>query len=149
MGSRNSRRWGYALTALAVVAAGISVFGPQSLPGREPTLTGAEAWNIYPDGTITEIADSDLDAETTFEKPLPLRASAIVREFHAEEGWGVLDAAEIPGGCWVFYSEIDATGFRVLTSGQRVDLEYEDLVAQYGSDAHQDGYRYRATSVGP
>lgn len=149
MGSRNSRRWGYALTALAVIASGISVFGPQSFPGREPTFTGATAWNIDLDGTITEITDSDLVAETTFEDPPPLRASAVVREFHAEEGWGVLDAAEIPGGCWVFYSEIVATGYRVLTPGQLVDLEYEDLVAQYGSDAHQDGYRYRATSVHP
>ncbi|ANQ74946.1 hypothetical protein ATN38_20775 [Rhodococcus sp. FH8] len=95
------------------------------------------------------MTDSDLVAETTFEDPPPLRASAVVREFHAEEGWGVLDAAEIPGGCWVFYSEIVATGYRVLTPGQLVDLEYEDLVAQYGSDAHQDGYRYRATSVHP
>lgn len=73
--------------ALAFVAAGISVFGPQSLPGREPAFTGAKAWNIDPDGTITEITDSDLDVETTFEKPPPLRASAIVREFHAEVGW--------------------------------------------------------------
>ena len=101
MGSRNSRRWGYALTALAVIAAGISVFGPQSFPGREPTFTGATAWNIDPDGTITEITDSDLVAETTFEDPPPLRASAVVREFHAEEGWVYSTQPKFPAvvGC--------------------------------------------------
>ncbi|MET4047495.1 MULTISPECIES: cold shock domain-containing protein [unclassified Rhodococcus (in: high G+C Gram-positive bacteria)] len=76
-----------------------------------------------------------------------MQTRAIVREFDAEEGWGVLDAPELPGGCWVHYSHIDGTGFRALTAGQLVNVEYEDLLALYGPGAQQDGYAFRAIRV--
>lgn len=51
--------------------------------------------------------------------------TATVREWNDEEGWGVLDSAETPGGCFGHYSDIRAVGFRTLSAGQRVDLAWE------------------------
>ncbi len=36
-------------------------------------------------------------------------ASGVVRWFNADEGWGVIDAPEVPGGCFVHFSFIDGT----------------------------------------
>ncbi|OZC51214.1 hypothetical protein CH286_05935 [Rhodococcus sp. WWJCD1] len=83
-------------------------------------------------------------------EPVPTSTTrAVVREFNGEEGWGVLDAPELPGGCWVFYSSIEGSGFRMLYPGQHVTVEYVDLVAEYGPGAEQDWYRYRAERVKP
>ena len=62
-----------------------------------------------------------------------------VRVWHDEDGWGVVDAPATPGGCWTHFSTIDADGFRGLTAGQRVELEWEA--------PGQDGYPYRAVTV--
>ncbi|WP_220126912.1 cold shock domain-containing protein [Rhodococcus spelaei] len=62
-----------------------------------------------------------------------------VREWHAELGWGVLDSPDTTGGCWAHFSNIDGTGFRALTVGATVDLDWER--------AEQDGYSFRATRV--
>lgn len=67
------------------------------------------------------------------------QTTGTVREWHAELGWGVLDSPDTPGGCWVHFSNIDGTGFRALTVGATVDLDWEQ--------ATQDGYRFRATRV--
>jgi CspA family cold shock protein len=34
----------------------------------------------------------------------------VVREWNAEEGWGVVDSDETPGGCWVHFSHIEIAG---------------------------------------
>ena len=62
-----------------------------------------------------------------------------VRAFDAEEGWGVIDGPEVPGGCWVHFSAIEVDGYRELRQGQRVVFEAEP--------ADQDGYAYRAVRV--
>ncbi|QCB49395.1 hypothetical protein E5720_10745 [Rhodococcus sp. PAMC28707] len=155
MSHMSSRGAGFALAALAVMTAGLTVVGaempPDSDPKREPKFTGARIFDIDPDGTVTEITDLDESFSEsitgTFVPATPLQTRAIVREFDAEEGWGVLDAPELPGGCWVHYSDIDGTGFRALTAGQLVNVEYEDLLALYGPGAQQDGYAFRATRV--
>ncbi|QPP07366.1 cold-shock protein [Streptomyces bathyalis] len=67
--------------------------------------------------------------------------TATVREWSDEEGWGVLDSPETPGGCFGHFSDIRATGFRTLLPGQRVDLTWEA--------PGQDGYDYRAVSIAP
>ncbi|WRZ94448.1 cold shock domain-containing protein [Streptomyces sp. NBC_01007] len=64
---------------------------------------------------------------------------ATVREWMDEEGWGVLDSVETPGGCWAHFSAVEASGFRSLTAGEKVTLEWE-------SD-EQDGFQYRAVRV--
>ena len=68
--------------------------------------------------------------------------TATVRESRDEEGWGVLDSPETPGGCG-HYADIQATGFRTLSPGQQVDLTWE------APGFKQDGYDYRAVSIVP
>jgi cold shock protein len=51
--------------------------------------------------------------------------TATVREWNDEEGWGVFDCPETPGGCFGHYSDIQATGFHTLSPGQQVDLTWE------------------------
>ncbi|MDX3076093.1 cold-shock protein [Streptomyces sp. NPDC088354] len=70
-------------------------------------------------------------------------ANATVREWSDEEGWGVLDCAETPGGCFAHYSDIEMAGFRTLSAGQPVVLEWE------APGFLQDGYEYRALRVVP
>jgi len=69
--------------------------------------------------------------------------TATVREWYEEEGWGVLDSPETPGGCFAHFSDIEATGYRTLSAGQRVQLEWEAPGFQ------QDGYDFRALRVVP
>jgi CspA family cold shock protein len=64
---------------------------------------------------------------------------AIVREWHEKHGWGVVDATETPGGCWVHYSHLDMDGYRSLSGVTVVRLDYEA--------AQQDGYSFRAVRV--
>ncbi|WP_431959575.1 cold shock domain-containing protein [Actinacidiphila sp. bgisy160] len=70
-------------------------------------------------------------------------ANATVREWYEEEGWGVLDCPETPGGCFAHYSDIEMNGFRTLSAGQSVALEWE------APGFAQDGYEYRALRVVP
>lgn len=44
---------------------------------------------------------------------------ATVHEWHEEEGWGVLDSPETPGGCWGHFSNIRMDGYRTLSPGQK------------------------------
>jgi CspA family cold shock protein len=67
--------------------------------------------------------------------------TATVREWNDEEGWGVLDSPETPGGCFGHFSDIQLTGFRTLSPGQQVDLTWE------APGFKQDGYDYRAVSI--
>lgn len=64
-----------------------------------------------------------------------------VREWHAEDGWGVIDSPETPGGCWTHFSVIQCEGYRALTAGQVVQLDWEA--------PGQDGYPFRAVQVFP
>jgi CspA family cold shock protein len=69
--------------------------------------------------------------------------TATVREWNDEEGWGVLDCLETPGGCWGWYAAIEMEGFRRLEAGQQVALEWE------APGFKQDGYDYRAVRIVP
>ncbi len=64
-----------------------------------------------------------------------------VREWHPEKGWGVIDSAETPEGCWASSSQVLVAGYKSLEPGQTVELLYEV--------ADQDGYRFRAVEVWP
>jgi cold shock protein len=64
-----------------------------------------------------------------------------VREWHDDEGWGVIDAAETPGGCWTHFSVVLVPGYRSLAAGRAVTFAYEP--------AQQDGFAFRATRVDP
>jgi CspA family cold shock protein len=62
-----------------------------------------------------------------------------VRVFDADEGWGVIDGPDVPGGCWVHFSAIAMDGYRELARGQHVSFRAEA--------ASQDGFDYRAVKV--
>jgi cold shock protein len=69
----------------------------------------------------------------------PATATGVVREWHADEGWGVIDSASTPGGCWAHFSGVLMSGYRSLDAGRAVTFEFEP--------ADQDGYAYRAVAV--
>src|SRR4051812_10800624 len=62
-----------------------------------------------------------------------------VRSFDPDEGWGVIDGPEVPGGCWVHFSAIAADGYRRLAAGEGVRFRAEA--------ADQDGDAFRAGKV--
>jgi CspA family cold shock protein len=62
-----------------------------------------------------------------------------VRAFDADEGWGVIDGPDVPGGCWVHFSAIAMDGYRELAQGQPVSFRAEA--------ATQAGFAYRAVKV--
>ena len=41
-----------------------------------------------------------------------------------DEGFGVIDSAETPGGCWAYFSVIVMDGYRRLQAGQRVSFTF-------------------------
>ncbi|WP_091063071.1 cold shock domain-containing protein [Micromonospora humi] len=59
--------------------------------------------------------------------------------FDAEEGLGVIDGPDVPGGCWVHFSAIATDGYREFTLGQHFSFRVEV--------ASQDGFAYRAMKV--
>jgi CspA family cold shock protein len=69
----------------------------------------------------------------------PMTSVGSVRAFDADEGWGVIDGPDVPGGCWVHFSALAMDGYRKLTRGQQVSFRAEA--------ASQDGFAYRAVKV--
>ncbi len=64
-----------------------------------------------------------------------------VRFWLDDEGYGVIDSAETPGGCWAHFSAVAVAGVALLKAGHEVVLEWES--------AEQDGYAYRAVRTWP
>ena len=78
----------------------------------------------------------------------------VVTVWRHEEGWGVIESRDTPGGCWFFFSdlwgserpqaapgEILRAKNRTAVLGETVDFDWEAT--------EQDGYSYRATDVRP
>jgi CspA family cold shock protein len=63
----------------------------------------------------------------------------VVREFRLDQGWGIIDGSDVPGGCWVHFSAIVMDGDRRLTPGQWASFRAEA--------ADQDGFNFRALKV--
>lgn len=70
-----------------------------------------------------------------------MRTVGVVREWHDDEGWGVVDSDATPGGCWVHASMVRARTFGRLAEGSAVELTYEE--------APQVPYSYRAIEAWP
>ncbi|WP_256980475.1 hypothetical protein [Rhodococcus sp. 14-2496-1d] len=137
---------------------GHSFFTVRAWPlGTEPVPQSSRptfgAWDIAPDGTVTEVTDLDRD------EPIRLGtwSVGVVSMWNGEESWGVIDSEDTPGGCWSFFSALhpdevidsrSGTGFDIgggvseLAVGEQVDFEWEPAV-------DQDGYRFRAIRVRP
>lgn len=105
-------------------------------PIRRPA--GFGAWSVHPDGRIEEEHFTDVPV------PVPSRVTGqtvgTVRAWNAEQGWGVIDSDQTPGGCWAHYSTIVGEGFRTVAVGATVVLDWEQVT-------DQDGYHYRATRI--
>jgi cold shock protein len=69
-------------------------------------------------------------------------ARGVVREWHDDGGWGVIDSPETPGGRWVSFAHIDMAAPRNLRAGQSVDFTFESVTSQ-------DGYTWVAVVVHP
>ncbi|MHA7268576.1 hypothetical protein [Arthrobacter sp. HLT1-20] len=65
----------------------------------------------------------------------------VVRMWHDEQGWGIIDSEPTPGGCWAHFSRVAVSGYASLKNGQAVILEWEA--------ADQDGFKFRAARVWP
>jgi quercetin dioxygenase-like cupin family protein/cold shock CspA family protein len=65
----------------------------------------------------------------------------IVREWHDDLGWGVIDSPGTPGGCWTHFSHLQMSGLKRLEPGDEVVFDAEA--------ARQDGFEWRATLVLP
>ena len=74
------------------------------------------------------------------ESPEPPMVHGVVREWDHEEGWGVLDSPETPGG-WMLYSMIDMPRPVSVDVGQEGWFSYEE--------GPQDGFDWRAIRVRP
>lgn len=70
-----------------------------------------------------------------------MRTTGTVRTWSGDEGWGVVDSPDTPGGCWVHFSVLRMDGYKQLVPGQEVVLDVEE--------ATQDGYDFRATVAWP
>lgn len=70
-----------------------------------------------------------------------MAVGGVVRVWHDDKGWGVIDSEDTPGGCWAHFSSVLVPGYRMLRAGQPVTLEYEP--------AEQDGYSFRAIELWP
>ncbi|MFI5783969.1 hypothetical protein [Nocardia sp. NPDC051570] len=66
--------------------------------------------------------------------------TGVVREWHVELGWGVIDSASVPGGCWASFGVLKSER-RHLVADEKVEFEWES--------AEQDGFRFRALRVWP
>ncbi|MEV4704673.1 cold shock domain-containing protein [Actinoplanes sp. NPDC049316] len=64
-----------------------------------------------------------------------------IREWHDDEGWGVIDSSETPTGCWAHFSAAAVEGYASFDPGDPVWLEWEA--------PGQDGYASRATRFWP
>ncbi|GAA0307473.1 cold shock domain-containing protein [Kineococcus aurantiacus] len=65
-----------------------------------------------------------------------------VRAWHDDEGWGVLDSPDTPGGCWVHVSQITGRDGADPREGEEVEFTFEAV-------PDQDGYRFRAVRAWP
>lgn len=70
-----------------------------------------------------------------------MTSTGTVRFWKAEEGWGVIDSDDTPGGCWAHFSHLLMAGYHELRAGQEVTFSFEE--------GPQDGYSYRAIEAWP
>ncbi|MDV8015694.1 hypothetical protein R4P70_30695 [Rhodococcus sp. IEGM 1241] len=127
--------------------------GQQYDDGATSGPFSSRTWDIDPDGTVHE--NTNLD--DTIPPRIGTPASGVVTAWNDDEGWGVIESADTPGGCWTFYSalhpdevinaqpgdsfKIDG-GIHGLEVGEQVDFEWEPVI-------DQDGYKFRAIKVRP
>lgn len=80
----------------------------------------------------------------------------VVTIWHGEIGWGVIESADTPTGCWVHFSNIWvlrhpplSRGESISQQGQSADLRLGETVDFEWEPIPQDGYSFRAVDVRP
>nr|WP_080678637.1 cold shock domain-containing protein [Rhodococcus pyridinivorans] len=94
---------------------------------------------MHADGSAEQVSPASPGQDS----PVPTSGgptTGIVRLWNDEDGWGVIDSPQTPGGCWAHFSHIVAEGFRTVDVGADVTFEWQQVT-------NQDGYRYCATQV--
>jgi CspA family cold shock protein len=83
-----------------------------------------------------------------------MSAVGTVRVWHCEEGWGVIDSLDTPGGCWADFSHLCCVGTPEPGPGEVVRVSSEFLEAFEGAivdfqweRANQHGYDFQATTL--
>ncbi|WP_031332325.1 cold-shock protein [Williamsia sp. D3] len=113
-------------------------------PARQTGAFSTSLWNSVgdpdPDGltVMREVDPASLEIPA-IKPPVVFTTVGTVRLWADEEGWGVIDSDDTPGGAWAHFSVVAGTGFRSLQPGQAVEFTYEH--------AEQDGHSFRAVSV--
>jgi CspA family cold shock protein len=74
-------------------------------------------------------------------QPADESIEGVVREWSDEDGFGILDSEQTPGGCWAHYSAINMDGYKRLRPGQRVRFTF--------TKRDQDGWPYAADVITP
>jgi cold shock protein len=117
-------------------------------PGRERAIPAEDAASAYRSSLRIELDDVRVLADPALDTLPPPPAAASVRSgtalcvvarWNDDEGWGVAEAGDLPGGCWMHFSVVEAPGSRTLRAGQTVVTDWEER--------EQDGFQYRATRV--
>jgi CspA family cold shock protein len=70
-----------------------------------------------------------------------MAVTGLVREWHTDQGWGVLELTGVQGSCWAHFSAAAVPGYVDFAAGDEVLAEYET--------PGQDGYAHRATRFWP
>lgn len=70
-----------------------------------------------------------------------MKSHGVVRSWSDDDGCGVIDSADTPGGCWAGFAAVEMAGLRTLRAGQKVDFIFEV--------GRQDAFDYRAVQVWP
>jgi CspA family cold shock protein len=66
-----------------------------------------------------------------------------VRSWNHDEGWGVIDSSETPGGCWIHATTPSTKTHMGLEPGRQVYFEWEHLPGE----GVQDGHDFVATDA--
>jgi CspA family cold shock protein len=118
-------------------------FGAPPEFNKVETLPDDVVW-ILRDGEKKFLGRGDVLSQLIPQPSEPLytqRTSfGIVKFWRDDKGYGVIESADTaPWDIWSHFSAIDATGFKSLTVGERVEVTYHR--------ANQDSYRYVAERV--
>lgn len=62
-----------------------------------------------------------------------MHTGGVVRQWRADEGWGVIESDETPGGCWTHWTTVRVAGPPALTEGLRVNFTFRER-ATHGFD---------------
>ncbi|MEV8284450.1 nucleotidyltransferase domain-containing protein [Streptomyces niveus] len=142
---------------------GVEVYGPGGLPYPVGSLTGSgrvrgrrvdcgTAHFQVASHTGYAIDEDDERDVLALHHRFGVPLAARVRAWHEEDGWGVLDAANLREDVWAHFSAVAGDDYVEPVVGQAVTFSLEQEAeepAEGAGTARQGGYRRRAMTVWP